>query len=74
MLRKEGAKVDPHFIASESPYYIGEAIKCLALDNTIADKTGGIFSTWELSEIYGFKDIDGSQPHWGNHFKNNVDI
>lgn len=70
---KEGAKVDPHFIASESPYYIGEAIKCLALDPHIADKTGGIFSTWELSEIYDFKDIDGTQPHWGNYFKDNIE-
>jgi NAD(P)-dependent dehydrogenase (short-subunit alcohol dehydrogenase family) len=69
---KEGAKIDPHFIASESPYYIGEAIKCLASDPTIPDKTGEVFSTWELSDIYGFKDIDGSQPHWGNYFKNIV--
>jgi len=57
---KEGAKVDPHIIASETPFYIGEAIKCLALDPSLADKTGGIFSTWELSEEYGFKDVDGS--------------
>lgn len=69
---KDGVKVDPHFIASETPYYIGEAIKCLASDPNIADKTGGAYSTWELSEIYGFKDIDGTQPHWGNHIKKNV--
>ena len=71
---KEGAKVDPYFIASETPYYIGEAIKCLASDPNIADKTGGVYSTWELSEIYGFKDIDGTQPHWGNHMKNIVKV
>ncbi|MET1013788.1 MAG: SDR family oxidoreductase [Paenisporosarcina sp.] len=71
---KEGAKEDPHFIASESPYYIGKAIQCLASDPNIAAKTGGIYSTWELSEIYGFRDIDGTQPHWGNYFKNNVKV
>ena len=69
---QEGAKIDPHFIASESPLYIGEAIKSLALDPTIADKTGQIFSTWELSEIYGFRDSDGTQPHWGDYFENTV--
>ena len=71
---QEGANKDPHFIASESPYYIGEAIRCLATDPNIAEKTGGVFSTWELSELYGFKDIDGTQPHWGNYFKNSVEL
>ncbi|RIW31973.1 SDR family NAD(P)-dependent oxidoreductase [Bacillus salacetis] len=67
---KEAAEIDPHFIASESPYYIGEAVRCLAEDPEILDKTGSIFSTWELSEVYGYKDIDGTQPHWGNYYKN----
>lgn len=71
---KEGANVDPHFIASETPYYIGAAIQCLASDPKIADKTGGVYSTWELSEVYGFRDIDGTQPHWGNYFENNVKV
>ncbi|MGM0846654.1 MAG: SDR family oxidoreductase [Bacillota bacterium] len=70
---KEGAKEDPHFIASESPNYIGEAIRCLASDPDIHRKTGGVFSTWELSEEYGFNDIDGTQPHWGNYFKEHVE-
>lgn len=69
---KEGANKDPHFIASESPYYIGEAIRCLASDPEIHSRTGRVFSTWELSEEYGFKDIDGTQPHWGNYFKRHV--
>ncbi|WP_113929998.1 SDR family oxidoreductase [Bacillus sp. P14.5] len=70
---KEGAKKDPHFIASESPNYIGEAISCLASDPDIHRKTGGVFRTWELSEEYGFKDIDGTQPHWGHYFKEHVE-
>ncbi len=69
---KDGAKVDPHFIASETPFYIGNAIQCLASDPNIAERTGGVYSTWELSEIYGFTDVDGTQPHWGNYFKNHV--
>ncbi|MGD6803135.1 SDR family oxidoreductase [Rossellomorea aquimaris] len=70
---KEGANKDPHFIASESPYYIGEAIRSLATDPEIHSRTGGVFSTWDLSEEYGFKDIDGTQPHWGNYFKRHVE-
>lgn len=71
---REATKVDPHFIASESPYYIGEAIRCLASDPHISAKTGMVFSTWELMEEYGFKDIDGTQPHWGDYFIKNVQI
>jgi len=71
---KDATKIDPNFIASESPYYIGEAIRCLVTDPNIAEKTGKVYSTWNLSEEYDFKDIDGSQPHWGNYFKNNVEV
>jgi NAD(P)-dependent dehydrogenase (short-subunit alcohol dehydrogenase family) len=71
---KDATKIDPHFIASETPYYIGAAIRCLVTDPNREEKTGKVFSTWDLSEEYGFKDVDGSQPHWGNYFKNNVDV
>lgn len=71
---REATKIDPHFIASETPFYIGEAIRCLASDPHIAKKTGGVYNTWELSEEYAFKDADGSQPHWGNYFMKNVKV
>lgn len=71
---KDAAKIDQHFGASESPYYIGEAIRCLVTDPDIGLKTGGVYSTWNLSEEYGFKDVDGSQPHWGNYFRDNVEV
>ncbi|WP_416150307.1 SDR family oxidoreductase [Salipaludibacillus sp. HK11] len=70
---KEGVKVDKHFIASETPFYIGEALKHLALDSDVSRFNGKTLSTWELSDIYGFKDIDGRQPHWGNYFKTHVE-
>ncbi|MEC3883599.1 SDR family oxidoreductase [Halobacillus sp. HZG1] len=70
---KEGVKVDKHFIASETPFYIGEALKHLALDTEVHRFNGKTLSTWELSDIYGFKDIDGTQPHWGNYFKEHVE-
>ncbi|UOQ46361.1 SDR family oxidoreductase [Halobacillus salinarum] len=70
---QEGAKVEKHFIASETPFYIGEALKQLALDKDVQRFNGRTLSTWELSEIYGFKDADGRQPHWGNYYKNHVE-
>jgi NAD(P)-dependent dehydrogenase (short-subunit alcohol dehydrogenase family) len=69
---QDGAKVDPHFIASETPCYIGRAIAALAADEHIMDKTGGVYSTWGLSEEYGFIDIDGRQPHWGRYYAEHV--
>ncbi|GAB1539871.1 SDR family oxidoreductase [Scytonema sp. NUACC21] len=69
---QEGALKDPHFIASETPYYIGRAIAALAADPNVAYKSGGVFSSWGLSEEYGFTDIDGQQPNWGRYFAENL--
>lgn len=65
---QEGTKVEKHFIASETPYYLGEALKHLATDPDVHRFNGQTLSTWGLSEVYGFKDSDGSQPHWGNYY------
>ncbi|RWZ52232.1 SDR family NAD(P)-dependent oxidoreductase [Halobacillus fulvus] len=69
---RDGSKVEPHFIASESPAYIGEALKHLASDPEVHRFNGQALSTWGLSEVYHFKDADGSQPHWGNYFDHHV--
>ncbi|MFB5660948.1 SDR family oxidoreductase [Alteribacillus sp. HJP-4] len=69
---QEGAKQEKHFIASESPYYIGEALKHLAVDPEVRRFNGMALSTWGLSEIYNFKDADGTQPHWGRYFEKHV--
>ncbi|TGB01105.1 SDR family oxidoreductase [Halobacillus salinus] len=70
---KEGVQVDQHFIASETPFYIGEAVKHLAMDQDVHRFNGRTLSTWELSEVYDYKDADGAQPHWGNYFKEHVE-
>jgi len=31
------------------------------------NKTGRVFSSWALAREYGFTDIDGAQPHWGDY-------
>ena len=69
---QEGAKTDPHFIASETPFYVGRAVAALAADPNVAQKSGRAFSSWGLMEEYGFKDVDGRQPHWGRHYAEHV--
>jgi NAD(P)-dependent dehydrogenase (short-subunit alcohol dehydrogenase family) len=66
---QEGAKKDPHFIASETPYYVGRAVAALAADPDVAQKSGKVFASWNLAVEYGFKDIDGRQPNWGKYFE-----
>lgn len=66
---RDATRIDPHFIASETPAYIGAAIAALAGDPNVAAKTGQSLSTWGLSEEYDFTDADGTRPHWGNYFK-----
>jgi NAD(P)-dependent dehydrogenase (short-subunit alcohol dehydrogenase family) len=66
---KEGAKRDKFFAFSETPYYIGRAVAALAADPNIMEKTGKTLATWDLSEEYGFTDIDGTQPHWQRNYE-----
>lgn len=65
---RDGAQKDPHFIASETPSFIGRAAAALAADPQVFEKTGRAFSSWGLSDEYGFSDIDGERPHWGRYF------
>jgi NAD(P)-dependent dehydrogenase (short-subunit alcohol dehydrogenase family) len=64
---REAAKKDPNFIASETPAFVGRAVVALATDPNVALKSGRVFSSWGLSDEYGFTDIDGARPHWGRH-------
>jgi NAD(P)-dependent dehydrogenase (short-subunit alcohol dehydrogenase family) len=66
---REAAKKDPNFVESETPLYSGRAVAALAADPNIANKSGRVFSSWGLSDEYGFCDADGRKPHWGNHAK-----
>jgi NAD(P)-dependent dehydrogenase (short-subunit alcohol dehydrogenase family) len=57
------------FMVSESPRFIGRAVAALAADPRVKNKSGRVFSSWALAREYGFTDLDGTQPHWGNHAK-----
>jgi NAD(P)-dependent dehydrogenase (short-subunit alcohol dehydrogenase family) len=67
-----GAQRDPHFIASETPFFVGRAVAALAADPDIAQKAGGVYSSWGLAREYGFTDIDGRRPDWGAYFAEHV--
>lgn len=55
------------FEASETPCFVGRAIAALAADPQVRTKAGGAYSSWTLSDEYGFIDIDGGRPHWGRY-------
>lgn len=69
---QEATKKDPHFIASETPFYIGRAVAALAADPQVAGKSGGVYTSWDLAREYGFTDMDGRRPDWGTYFKEHV--
>lgn len=69
---RDAVAQEPHFIASETPYLVGRAVAALASDPDKLSKTGGVYSSWGLSEEYGLTDIDGQTPHWGRYFKEHV--
>lgn len=63
-----GAQKDPHFIASETPCFVGRAVAALAADPNILQKSGAVYSSWGLAHEYGFRDIDGRKPDWGAYY------
>jgi NAD(P)-dependent dehydrogenase (short-subunit alcohol dehydrogenase family) len=55
------------FAGSETPCFVGRAVAALAADPDVARWSGGVYSSWALSEEYGFTDVDGAMPHWGRY-------
>ncbi|MFB2881878.1 SDR family oxidoreductase [Floridanema aerugineum] len=53
---------EPHFIISETPHYVGRAVAHLAGDPEVTRWNGQSLSSGQLAKVYGFTDLDGSQP------------
>jgi NAD(P)-dependent dehydrogenase (short-subunit alcohol dehydrogenase family) len=70
---KDATKQERHFIASETPYFVGRAVAALAADPNVAEKAGGVYASWTLSDEYHFIDMDGNSPHWGRYFAEHVE-
>jgi NAD(P)-dependent dehydrogenase (short-subunit alcohol dehydrogenase family) len=52
----------PHFVITETPRYVGRAVAHLAGDPEVARWSGQSLSSGQLANVYGFTDLDGSQP------------
>jgi NAD(P)-dependent dehydrogenase (short-subunit alcohol dehydrogenase family) len=52
----------PHFAISETPTYVGRAVAALATDPEVSRWNGASLSSGQLAQVYGFTDLDGSQP------------
>jgi NAD(P)-dependent dehydrogenase (short-subunit alcohol dehydrogenase family) len=52
----------PHFVITETPRYVGRAVAHLAGDPQVERWSGQSLSSGQLAKVYGFTDLDGSQP------------
>ena len=59
---RDATAVSPHFAISETPAYVGRAVAALAQDPDVARWSGQSLSSGQLAKVYGFTDLDGSQP------------
>ena len=59
---RDACTKQPHFAISESPAYVGRAVAALAADAERARWNGQTLSSGQLAKVYGFTDLDGSQP------------
>jgi NAD(P)-dependent dehydrogenase (short-subunit alcohol dehydrogenase family) len=59
---RDAIKRVPGFAISETPAFVGRAVAALAQDPEVARWNGQSVSSGQLAKIYGFTDLDGSQP------------
>jgi hypothetical protein len=59
---------DPHFLASESPLFVGRGIAALAADPKHFRWSGESTSSAELGRHYGVTDYDGRRPDFIGYF------
>jgi NAD(P)-dependent dehydrogenase (short-subunit alcohol dehydrogenase family) len=69
---RDAAAKDPHFIASETPLFLGRGVAALAADPKVLRWSGEATSSGELARHYGVTDADGSRPDWVRHFATRV--
>jgi NAD(P)-dependent dehydrogenase (short-subunit alcohol dehydrogenase family) len=59
---RDATTASPHFAISESPAFVGRAVVALVQDPDVSRWNGTSVSSGQLAKIYGFTDLDGSQP------------
>jgi NAD(P)-dependent dehydrogenase (short-subunit alcohol dehydrogenase family) len=64
---RDGAQKEPHFLQSETPFFLARGLAALAAEPDLLSKSGKAYTSWGLSDDYGIEDVDGRRPHWGNY-------
>jgi NAD(P)-dependent dehydrogenase (short-subunit alcohol dehydrogenase family) len=59
---RDATAIQPHFVISETPSFVGRAVAALAADTDHARWNGQSLSSGQLAQVYGFTDLDGSRP------------
>ena len=59
---RDAVAKQPHFVITETPRYVGRAVAHLAGDPDGERWSGQSLSSGQLAKVYGFTDLDGSQP------------
>jgi NAD(P)-dependent dehydrogenase (short-subunit alcohol dehydrogenase family) len=59
---RQATERTPHFCISETPRYLGRAVAALAGDPDVSRWNGQSLSSGQLAQVYGFTDLDGTQP------------
>ena len=59
---RDALKFQPHFAISETPAFVGRAAAALAQDPNVSRWNGMSLSSGQLAKVYGYTDLDGSQP------------
>ncbi|MFS0728060.1 SDR family oxidoreductase [Paenibacillus sp. 1P07SE] len=59
---QEACQKEPHFVISETPRFVGRAVRALAADPDVRRWQGQSLSSSGLAQFYGFDDVDGSRP------------
>ena len=63
---------EPAMAVSETPAYVGRAAAALAADPGVLSLSGRALSSWSLARTYGFTDVDGTRPDWGQYAREHV--
>ena len=59
---RDAIRQQPHFAITETPHFVGRAVAHLAADPEHSRWNGQSLSSGQLAKVYGFTDLDGSQP------------
>jgi NAD(P)-dependent dehydrogenase (short-subunit alcohol dehydrogenase family) len=66
---RDATAKQPHFVITETPRYVGRAVAHLAGDPEVERWNGQSLSSGQLAKVYGFTDLDGSQPDCWRYFR-----